>query len=105
MELALQYNKDLSIIITGQVTILVFMELALQFAKRTEVKEDDIGHNPCFYGISFAIWGVRFFGCPGGGHNPCFYGISFAIRKINKTWILFNLVTILVFMELALQLY
>ena len=56
MELALQCDKLIAKR-TGvkEVTILVFMELALQcnelIAKRTELK----GHNPCFYGISFAI--------------------------------------------------
>ena len=40
------------------VTILVFMELALQFGDEEfeEIKKE--GHNPCFYGISFAICAV-----------------------------------------------
>ena len=38
-----------------------------------------------------------------GSHNPCFYGISFAIGRGTKVSIKEIIVTILVFMELALQ--
>ena len=45
----------------------------------------EMGHNPCFYGISFAIREMipevsdREF-----SHNPCFYGISFAMWEVKK---------------------
>ena len=85
------------------VTILVFMELALQFYIQKKFKDHLISHNPCFYGISFAMilnfW-IIFVKI---SHNPCFYGISFAISEKVLINIVGKNVTILVFMELALQ--
>ena len=37
------------------VTILVFMELALQYIHQQNYPCKTSSHNPCFYGISFAI--------------------------------------------------
>ena len=36
-------------------TILVFMELTLQFENDASVYKELICHNPCFYGINFAM--------------------------------------------------
>ena len=55
MELALQYLYFFEIVVHILVTILVFMELALQLEPSASSEPEPISHNPCFYGISFAI--------------------------------------------------
>ena len=62
------------------VTILVFMELALQYLEENRDYPSCWGHNPCFYGISFAISFHKITRLATQRHNPCFYGISFAIK-------------------------
>ena len=56
------------------------MELALQFEDQQYLNKNLKSHNPCFYGISFAIIIVGSVVMISVGHNPCFYGISFAIQ-------------------------
>ena len=55
MELALQWGITEFLPRDNYVTILVFMELALQFINKNINRFLTISHNPCFYGISFAI--------------------------------------------------
>ena len=55
------------------------MELALQFKGDIMKQIIKYSHNPCFYGISFAIETVERNSQRLNCHNPCFYGISFAI--------------------------
>ena len=55
MELALQSNHFNQLLKFYFVTILVFMELALQFCIISLYRYRLHCHNPCFYGISFAI--------------------------------------------------
>ena len=59
MELALQYDKSNKLWYSVVVTILVFMELALQSNLTDSQKLEVWCHNPCFYGISFAIYNKR----------------------------------------------
>ena len=40
---------------SGEATILVFMELTLQLDKKEFKEFLNNCHNPCFYGINFAI--------------------------------------------------
>ena len=56
------------------------MELALQLLYRMVRDKLSNSHNPCFYGISFAIKKKEKKINDFSRHNPCFYGISFAIR-------------------------
>ena len=57
------------------------MELTLQ--SDVELVKELYGksHNPCFYGINFAIFEEEEFFSLLNGHNPCFYGINFAILE------------------------
>ena len=79
MELTLQFYFRFQQKGIRKATILVFMELTLQCK------------NP---GI-----------CPLGylSHNPCFYGINFAIKISAVDHLRLDIATILVFMELTLQ--
>ena len=55
MELALQFSRGMQRSRKSDVTILVFMELALQYEYYFNNNIQQYCHNPCFYGISFAI--------------------------------------------------
>ena len=66
------------------------MELALQFIFVKIIIILILSHNPCFYGISFAISEGLFTNISDSGHNPCFYGISFAIEN-NLSFSNFNI--------------
>ena len=55
MELTLQYEKLSIKFILANATILVFMELTLQSKILLMVVLYVSRHNPCFYGINFAI--------------------------------------------------
>ena len=61
MELTLQFSDGLISERAKVATILVFMELTLQYIHQTMLNMNMIGHNPCFYGINFAIRGVASF--------------------------------------------
>ena len=55
------------------------MELTLQSGKTANHITSILDHNPCFYGINFAIGYVFKKQIIVYYHNPCFYGINFAI--------------------------
>ena len=55
MELTLQYGPSNARIRRYRATILVFMELTLQWRYLVHYENNGLGHNPCFYGINFAI--------------------------------------------------
>ena len=58
------------------------METPLQLHEENEQLKQQISHNPCFSGNSFAIVEIRKDEDNTWGHNPCFSGNSFAIERI-----------------------
>ena len=63
-----------------EATILVFMELTLQLGLLKSSLNTISSHNPCFYGINFAMRDANDkIALSLKRHNPCFYGINFAI--------------------------
>ena len=63
------------------------MELALQYQYNEYIRYMVSCHNPCFYGISFAIMTLFICLLVVLSHNPCFYGISFAIAEVENSLI------------------
>ena len=55
MELTLQFIKVRWLGLDDEATILVFMELTLQLDEIENIVKGDTCYNPCFYGINFAI--------------------------------------------------